>query len=248
MVEFDELDSVEAPEATASWFPLKHSTVLSRVAETLQASGYDIARQQLGLSADNHRFFGTLDLHTSVADGVSLMIGIRNSTDQTMPIGFAAGERIFVCDNGAFSSEVVIARKHTRNGERRFNDALSRAVLGLRQYASVAAERIERLQSLSLSEDAANSLLLLSAERGIVGWRLLPKVIAEWRKPRHEEFAPRTAFSLLNAFTEVLKDRQMSQPARAASETIQLQRLLLKPPEDIIDGAFKREPDGILAV
>ena len=33
----------------------------------------------------------------------------------------------------------------------------------------------------------------------------LPKVIEAWEEPRHEEFAPRTAWSLFNAFTEVQK-------------------------------------------
>jgi hypothetical protein len=31
----------------------------------------------------------------------------------------------------------------------------------------------------------------------------LPKVIEAWEAPQHEEFAPRTAWSLFNAFTEV---------------------------------------------
>jgi hypothetical protein len=34
----------------------------------------------------------------------------------------------------------------------------------------------------------------------------LPKVIEAWDEPRHEEFAPRTAWSLFNAFIEVQKD------------------------------------------
>ncbi len=162
-----------------------------------------------------------------------MSIGIRNSTDRSTPIGFAAGERVFVCDNLAFSSEVVVSRKHTRFGERRFNDALSRAVLGLRQYQDVAAKRIEALQRFDLSEDAANSYLLQAAEKGVVGWRLLPQVIHEWRNPSHEEFKPRNAWSLFNSFTEVIKDRQKTQPARAAAETIQLQKLLLR--ENVID-------------
>jgi hypothetical protein len=33
----------------------------------------------------------------------------------------------------------------------------------------------------------------------------LPKVIEAWEAPRHEEFAPRTAWSLFNAFIEVQK-------------------------------------------
>ena len=35
--------------------------------------------------------------------------------------------------------------------------------------------------------------------------RRLPQVLDEWRKPRHQEFEPRTAWSLFNAFTESMK-------------------------------------------
>ena len=63
-------------------------------------------------------------------------------------------------------------------------------------------------------------------EEGIIGARLLPVVIQQWRQPNHPEFRERTAWSLLNAFTEVLKDRQQRQPSRAAHETITLQKLI----------------------
>ncbi len=234
-MELPELEVVEPPPPTATWFPLKHSTVLNRVKDTLVGSGYAISREAFALSADNHRFFGTLDLAAPIMDGITLSVGLRNSTDKTFPIQFCCGERVFVCDNLAFSSETIIARKHTRFGERRFNDALSRAVLGLRQYQDVAQKRIEMLQHIDLSEDAANSYLLQAAEKGVIGWRLLPQVIQEWREPKHEAFQPRTAWSLFNAFTEALKERQMVQPARAATETIGLQRLLLGQKAETID-------------
>jgi hypothetical protein len=72
-----------------------------------------------------------------------------------------------------------------------------------------------------------------SFETGIVSSRLLPAVIAAWRNPEHMEFQPRYGWSLLNAFTGVLKDRQKSSPQEAALQTIQLQRLLNPP--DVID-------------
>ena len=49
----------------------------------------------------------------------------------------------------------------------------------------------------------------------------LPKVIEAWEEPRHEEFSPRTAWSLFNAFTEVGKEgsprAQMEGSLRLAS-------------------------------
>jgi hypothetical protein len=35
----------------------------------------------------------------------------------------------------------------------------------------------------------------------------IPRVLEEWRMPIHEEFAPRTAWSLHNAFTEIYKEK-----------------------------------------
>jgi hypothetical protein len=51
----------------------------------------------------------------------------------------------------------------------------------------------------------------------------MPKVLADWRKPRHEEFEPRTAWSLFNCFTETLKDASLF---KLASRTQVLDGLL----------------------
>lgn len=239
-----ELDSIEPPAPTRTWFPLKHSVVVEAVADRLEDFGYRIKETKLGLSPDNQRFFGTLELDNRLSKqgwqqrasasstfsddgGLGLMVGIRNSTDKSLPIGFCAGEHVFVCDNMSFSAEVSVMRKHTRNGERRFGEALTGAVNSLTRYKEIAARRILILKETDLSEDKANSLILQSASQEIVGWRNIPKVIAEWQEPSHDEFKPRNAWSLLNCFTEILKDRQAKYPAEAAVETIKLQALLL---------------------
>lgn len=233
-VTIDELTLIDAPPETDTWFPVKHSTVLDTVAETLTASGFGIDEMRLSVAHDNQRFFGTLRLKNRIAEGVSLAVGLRNSTDKSFPIGFCVGERVFVCDNLAFASEIVIARKHTRFGETRFNEAVSQAVLGLHQYQITAADRIARLQQWDLSSEAADSVILRAYETGVVGTRLLPAVLKHWREPI-TDFAPRTGWSLLNAFTSALKERQKLSPQEAAMQTIQLQRLLTPP--DVIDVA-----------
>jgi hypothetical protein len=232
-VDVEELDRVPCPPATETWFPVKHSVVLDRVSETLTGAGFGIESMQLSLARDNARFFGTLTLKNRLNDDACLAVGVRNSIDKSFPIGLVCGSRVFVCDNLAFSSEIVIARRHTRFGELRFNEAVSQAVLGLHEYQVSAERRISQLQNWELSPLEADSLLLRSFETGIVSSRMLPAVIAAWRKPDHLEFQPRTGWSLLNAYTGVLKDRQKSSPQEAALQTIQLQRLLNPP--DVID-------------
>lgn len=86
------------------------------------------------------------------------------------------------------------------------------------------------MQHWELSDDAANSYMLQSFERGVIGIRLLPLILREWRQPRLEDYRPRTGWSLWNCFTDVIgRTRQQASPAEAALSTIRLQKLLTPP-------------------
>ena len=235
-VQHEQLAAIHAPPPTDTWFPVSHHQVMDAVSDTLQSAGFEIRQTRLSLSHDDARFFGTLDLThriSDVAGGVTLAVGVRNSVDKSFPIGFCCGTRVFVCDNLAFTSEIVVSKKHTRFGQERYLEGISRAVTGLQQYQQTVGSWIERLQHWDLSEDAANSYLLRAYEQDIIGARLLPQVIREWRQPVFDEYRPRNAWSLWNCFTGVLsRTRQKSHPSQAALTTIRLQRLL-SPPESL---------------
>src|SRR5205823_2560781 len=149
-----------------------------------------------------------------------------NSTDKSLPLGFCAGNRVFVCDNLCFRSELLVNRKHTRFGQERFAEAICRAVQSLHQFKVAEAARIRRFQLLGLTDTQAESLMLRGYEQGIVSHRLLPRVIKEWRTPSCGDFEPRTVWSLLNAFTTSLGERQRTNPQQFAALTIRLQDLL----------------------
>jgi hypothetical protein len=221
-----ELATVEAPPPTRTWFPIKHSDVLDAVLETVDQTGFAVEKMRLALSRQRAQFFGTLDLRCPIAEGVSLAVGIRNSINQTLPLGFVAGTRVFVCDNLAFRSELLVSRKHTANGRVRFREAIAQAVQGLETFRAVESRRIELMRGADLSDVEAESLMLRAYERRIVSHRLLPDVIRGWREPGHDDFQARTAWSLYNAFTGVLADRARSNPQQHAALTMKLAALL----------------------
>jgi hypothetical protein len=196
------------------------------VKATLRDAGYEIRKEQFGVMRDGTRFFGTLDLGTPLVEGVSLAVGIRNSVDKSFPLGFAAGSRVFVCDNLAFRSELLVRHKHTINGERNFVRAIAGAVTSLQSFREAEAERIRRFVATELTADQADALILRAYERGIVGAHQLAGVIHQWRNPSHEEFQPRTVWSLFNAFTTAMKKRAVQQPHTHAVATMQLNGLL----------------------
>ena len=79
----EELLAVKAPEPTRTWFPLSHSAVLQTVKDKLREGGFVVEKEQLALGRHDARFFGTLDLASAIAPGVSLAVGIRNSLDKS---------------------------------------------------------------------------------------------------------------------------------------------------------------------
>src|SRR5262249_47610898 len=147
-----------------------------------------------------------------IAGGVNLSVGVRNSIDKTLPLGFCAGNRVFVCDNLSFSAELLVNRKHTVNGGVRFREAIAHAAGRLEAFRVSEAARVARLQSLGLDDQAAEAIILRAWEARIVSHRQLPAVLREWRTPSHEDFSPRNRWSLFNAFTEALKPLAQSNP------------------------------------
>jgi hypothetical protein len=222
----EELDEVPTPNPTNTWFPVGHSHVLDQATETLGKAGFLVRKQSLALSREGARFFGTLDLEVPLVTGVHLAVGLRNSIDQSLPLGFCAGSRVFVCDNLSFQSELLVNRKHTRNGQARFAEAIALAVQSLHAFRQAEAQRIRKFQHRELTDENADALILRVYEKNFVSYRALPRVISEWRNPSFEDFQPRTLWSLLNAFTTILGERHQSNPQQFASLTIGLQAFL----------------------
>jgi hypothetical protein len=224
----EELAVIEAPPPTSTWFPIKHDVVVETVQEALRQGGFSVERAKYALSGNNNRLFSTMDLSSPLASGVNLCVGVRNSIDKSLPLGFCAGSHVFVCDNLAFHSELLVCRKHTRFGQDRFQEAIVRAVQSLSQFQDAERVRIRRFQDTILREEWASHLLLKAYEQKLISHLVLPKILQEWREPQFEEFQPRTLWSFLNSFTTVLRDRQKSNPQQFAATTIALQDLLAK--------------------
>ena len=221
-----DLVHVPTPPATATWFPVAHATVIDTVEQSLTNAGFAIEKADYGLSRNDARMFATMRLNSPLVPGVALAIGVRNSTDQSFPLGFCAGSSVFVCDNLAFRSDLLVKRKHTKNGHTRFREAIAAAVVTLDQFRQHEAKRIQAFQFTDINDERAESLMLKSFESGIVSHRVLPKVIKEWRKPSYEDFTGKNLWSLLNAFTHVLNERAKSNPQMHAGITMRLGGLL----------------------
>ena len=225
-VTLDELKRFEAPAGTRTWSPVSHGRVMDMVLSTLDMMRLEVGSMDLAVTKEGQQFFGTLDLTLDIAEGVTLTAGVRNSTDKTFSLGFCCGERVMVCSNLCFGSEINVAKKHTAHVEDGFHGDIIKAGMQLREYGNRSAERISTLRTVRVTDDQADALLLRAFEIGVVGSRQLKPLIQEWREPSYDEFKERNLWSLVNAFTHVMKPRFESTPLVAASESLAFSRFI----------------------
>ena len=202
-----EVQRSPTPEPTDTWFPIPHRDILHGIEGQLQSSGLDIVNEAHALDKNGDRYFGLLQVQNGEqSPDYSLVVGIRNSHDKAFSAGIVVGSGVFVCDNLAFSGEIKIARKHTRNIGRDLGGLLNRAVGKLGDQRQRQTQRIDAYKRTELGDIQAHDLVVRAMDSGVVAGSAVPKVLSEYRNPRHEEFKDGfTAWRMFNAFTEVLK-------------------------------------------
>ena len=62
----DELNAIEAPAPTATWFPVKHGTVIDTVTRLLGDAGFQINGVKYAVTRNDARMFAVMDLVAAV--------------------------------------------------------------------------------------------------------------------------------------------------------------------------------------
>ena len=237
----EEVRRVLTPRPTQTHYPIPHGDVVDLIQRSMAHVGYEIVKAEYALrnGVDSRtkqpipgaQLFGLLNLRNGHNAGdYSLIAGFRNSHDKTIPAGIALGSRVLVCDNMAFSGEVVFGRKHTRFIMGDLPSIIQTAVGRLGDLRVSQDRRITAYKGRELSDRDAYAGIIHMLKADILPASKIGKVVEEWdrRGERHAEFAPRNAWSLFNAATEVLKDYPIDGPGADGyqSRTMRLHALM----------------------
>ncbi len=199
----DEIATIPTPEGTESWHPVAHSDVIDAVTEVVRAHNWQIVDEQYGLAREGQRMFGVMRINKSSSPDWSRCIGIRNSHDQSLSVGLAAGISVMCCSNLAFGGTMVLKRRHTSRIE--LGDLVVTAVEELEMEFLNLETVSEDLKLHEVSADEARAVIVRAAEVNAINSCDIVPIFREFQKPCHEEFAEPTRWSLLNAFTEYAK-------------------------------------------
>lgn len=212
----EEVLAAPVPEGTDTWKPIGHGVILQETIESMNRLGLRVEDAAYSLTKGGNRFFGLLEMAGENKNGYGLIVGLRNSVDKTFPASVCTGSRVFVCDNLAFSAEVVIKRRHTAHILRDLPACVARAIGQIGELAQRQEKRLEAYKATKLSSQEVNDFLVKSIQNKALPGSLIMAVREQFDNPKHEEHNEHgdSAWKLFNGYTEALKGGLIQLPKR----------------------------------
>lgn len=206
-VSFEALLGVETPEATDSFMPIPHHTLVTMTRKAIEDAGLTIVEEEHSLSRGGLRYFGGFAVTGKGIDGEGrqVVIGLRNAHDKSFAAAICIGNRMLVCENLCFSSDVKLARRHTLNILTDLPRVLADAVARVVSHWNDMTQRIDRYKATPITNEQAENLLVKLLDAKALPARDFYNTVLEFRKPRHAEFEGNHLWNLYNAVTESLK-------------------------------------------
>ena len=199
-----ELALVPSPLSTATHQVIPHIQIVESLQESLGFRHIAIVTEEYATTKDGSNFFGVLTLDQGM-DGASFALGVRNSHRKQFRLSIVVGLRIVVCSNLCFAGEFdIVLAKHTKSFS--LKNSISIGIDEAQRGFEPMQRRVEAWQGLQLTDDQAR----LTIFKAFIEDQLdAPKHLAKdvwqnWQEPAFDDFRPRTAFSLNNAFTSAL--------------------------------------------
>jgi len=216
-----EVRAIPVPETTDTFFPTPHAEVITMVesfAKGLLDDSFTFKKNVYGLARKGQRLFGMLTFANS-DDEQELAIAYRQGYDKTLPYGVALGTSVMICANLDLSGDIVMAKKHTRNG---WDAIKSTTELALKNAPTIYHKHIQDaddMKQVKITQERGWQLLGFLRGSNILKPVQLSKAFEQWAKSDYDHPTD-NLWGLFNSCTEALKLE--SDPTSAMSRRLAL--------------------------
>lgn len=186
--------------------PVPYIDFVEQVSDQLEKMGLVIEHEGFGITKDNDRFFGLMQLRSKYSD-YAPMLGLRGSYNQTLPRGIVLGSGIFVCDNLAFSGEINIKTKQTTYIRNRLPALIEGACERIPGMIELQHQKFEAYRNKEMRPRWGDAAIVELVRRDAISPSQVGKVVEQWDNPVHMEHAEQghSLWRLHNAVTEAIK-------------------------------------------
>ena len=241
------------PDGTDSHTPIPHFSLVDETHAALERAGLEVEQEEHALARGGLRYFGGFALKGNdiKADDRRLVLGLRNAHDKSFAASVCIGNQMMVCENLCFSSDVKLARRHTKNIVADLPRVLSSAISRVVSHWSDMGKRIDAYKGIEVAKANAADMIIDLVDAKAFPARDVYKAVKEFETPRHDEFKGGSLWTLYTGITEHLKGGDLSKlPLRTLPGQSVFDKLAGHTPEiiDAVEIAPAQEvvaqPDG----
>lgn len=227
-----ELELIPTPPPMGTrHFPIPHSDFQNLIRVNAERQGYTVIDEVHAVSEDHQRYFGAFEVEAPYfigsleGKGLGVVIGFRHSNDQSMPAGLLVGSRVFICDNQAFSGDIVIRHKHTPGIVKRLPELVAGAFLRIPDKLNQMVYRYDAYKQHEMDQYEVDHFLMEGWRRKVFHSQNVLEVSKNFLEPPHD-WGHDSAWKLFNAATYTLKPEGFNKLAQLPQTTMQIHDML----------------------
>lgn len=223
----EEIKSIPLPEKTATYEPVSHESVIEYATTEIpkMLPQFKMQKVTYGMSNNGQYLFGMV----TFSNGDKYMgpsVAFRNSYNKEFALGFAFGSQVFVCANGMFTGDIIVAKKHTPNVWPSIKELMKEKIQDVDSAYRELQDSVSNMRNIDFTDSQAYQVLGVLRGQDVLSPRVFEKALKEWDKPSFDEHKDGTALQLYNACTEALKMETL--PTRAMTQRIKLHDVFTK--------------------
>lgn len=214
------------PQRSTNWAPIHHADLFDQAQQLLFDDGWSINETRIALSDKTHEiklWFGIdapdvwqaqedriQTLHTYngfKAENIGVGMLVQHSNLGKLSLRTNCSCKVLVCDNGL---QVDIADGYNFGMRNKagvpVSSLLEAMYIFFREEMEALLTNVRHLKNIECPTNVGDWLILQSMMEGVIGPNIVKQITQEWRTPRHPEHKERTAFNLLQAFTQIAQE------------------------------------------
>lgn len=198
---------LEVPKkAGGFWKGVKHSTLVECILGDLIGRGWKVLDMKFALSKDKADLAAGFELEIpDLPDlpGQRYSLGMLTSNALRRPIKLTSGTRIMCCNNGMCTGDILLNQRHTKKMD--LAAGLESAIGEFHERCGEIPALVEGYRNRELVANEADHILMELGRAGTMSWAKVGVVDEQFRNPPYEDHGTGTSWTMLNAFTEVVK-------------------------------------------
>lgn len=218
--------AIGLPEKTDTYTPVPNGFMYDTVLNNFEGENWELQRHGFKLTQNDQRLLCKMEF---VREGSVALIAWANSYNKSLSLVFGSGLGLKVCTNGMFDgADVFWSRKHTGSCTEEVEAQVITALHTLPERLEAKKKVIFDFKNCSVSFNSGCGLLGEMIGNKVISSRVFGKALDEWRAPSFQEFSDQNGWSLYNALTYSLqqKDPKEFHQAHISIDKFLKQRLL----------------------